>query len=163
MGSFREVLRTLNLMKDEGVFEDYAIAGAMALVFWSEPVPTYDLDVLVFMPPGEGQVLSLDPLYRWAAARGWRVEEEHIVIEGVPTQFVPSPNRLSDEAVSSAEPRDYEGVSVRVVRPEYLVALYLQPGAGTAKRRERAAALLEWPGLNRGLLDEILGRYGLSF
>jgi hypothetical protein len=50
---------------------------------------------------------------------------------------VPSPNPLSDEAVSSAEPRDYEGVSVRVVRPEYLVALYLQPGAGTAKRRER--------------------------
>ena len=47
MGSFREVLRTLNFMKDEGVFEDYAISGAMALVFWTEPVPTYDLDVLV--------------------------------------------------------------------------------------------------------------------
>jgi hypothetical protein len=50
MGSFREALRTLNFMKDEGVFEDYAISGAMALVFWTEPVPTYDLDVLVFSP-----------------------------------------------------------------------------------------------------------------
>ena len=35
MGSFREALLTRNLMKDEGVFEDYAIAGAMALVFWT--------------------------------------------------------------------------------------------------------------------------------
>jgi hypothetical protein len=83
--------------------------------------------------------------------------------EGVPTQFVPSPDELSDEAISAAELRDYEGVSVRVVRPEYLIALCLQPGARTPKRRERAAALLEWPGLNSVLLDEILKKYGLSF
>ena len=67
-------------------------------------------------------------------------QEEHVLIEGVPTQFVPSPNELSDEAISSAKLTDYEGVPVRVVLPEYLVALYLQPGARTAKRRERAAA-----------------------
>ena len=34
-------------MRDEGVIEDYAIAGAMAVLFWVEPIPTYDLDVLV--------------------------------------------------------------------------------------------------------------------
>jgi hypothetical protein len=49
------------------------------------------------------------------------------------------------------------------VRPEYLIALYLEPGARTAKRRERAAALLELPSLDRGLVDEILRRHGLSF
>jgi hypothetical protein len=36
------------------------------------------------------------------------------------------------------------------------------PEARTAKRRERAAMLLEWPGLNRGRLDDILKRHGLS-
>jgi hypothetical protein len=95
MRSFRVALQVLNAMKDEGVIEDYAIAGAIALAFWTEPVATYD--------------------------------------------------------------------RVRVVRPEYLVALYLQPGARTAKRRECAAALLEWPGLNRAALNEILSRHGLSF
>jgi hypothetical protein len=45
--SFEQTLRAINEMKDAGVIEDYAIAGAMALVFWIEPVPTYDLDVLV--------------------------------------------------------------------------------------------------------------------
>ena len=162
MSSFGSALRALNLMKEERVIDEYAIAGAMALVFWVEPVPTYDLDVLVFLPRGEGQVLSLDPLYRWAGARGYPAKEEHILIEGLPTQLVPSPNPLSDEAITSAEIRDYEGVAVRVVRPEYLVALYLQPGADTRKRRERVATLLEWPALNRSLLNEILSRYGLS-
>jgi hypothetical protein len=162
MRSFRAALQVLNTMKDEGVIEDYAIAGAIALAFWTEPVATYDLDVLVFLPPGKGALLSLDPIYRWIKARGFRAKEEHVLIDGVPTQFVPSPNELSDEAISSAKLTDYEGVPVRVVRPEYLVALYLQPGARTAKRRERAAALLELPGLKRAKLDEILNKYGLS-
>lgn len=163
MRSFRAALQVLNTMKGEGVIEDYAIAGAIALAFWTEPAATYDLDVLVLLPAQKGPLLSLDPIYRWTRARGFKAEEEHVLIEGVPTQFVPSPNELSDEAISSASLNDYEGLPVRVVRPEYLVALYLQPGARTAKRRERAAALLELPGLKRAELDEILKRYGLSF
>ena len=57
---------------------------------------------------------------------------------------------------------EYEGVPTRVASPEYLVALYLQPEARTLTRRERAARLVEWPGLNRGRLDAILDKYGLS-
>lgn len=162
MRSFAEALRVVNLMKEEGVIEDYAIAGAMALVFWTEPVPTYDLDVLVFLPPSQGPLVSLDPIYRWAEAHGCPAQEEHVMIEGVPTQFVPAPHALADEAIVSAETLDYEGVPVRVVRPEYLAALYLEPSARTPKRRERAAALLEWPGLDRRLLDEIVSRHGIE-
>jgi hypothetical protein len=76
---------------------------------------------------------------------------------------VPSPNPLGREAIAAASDVDYQGVVVRVVPPEYLIALYLQPQARTARRRERAAMLLELPSLNRPLLDEILGKHGLSF
>ena len=161
--AFADALRALNAIKAEGVIEDYAVAGAMAMVFWTEPVPTYDLDVLVVLRAPAGALVSLEPIYRWAEARGYRAQEEHIVVEGLPTQFVPAPNRLSLEAITSASELDYQGVAVRVVRPEYLVALYLQPQARTAKRRERAAMLLELPSLNRPLVDEILKRHGLSF
>jgi len=85
------------------------------------------------------------------------------VVEGLPTQFVPSPDPLAREAIDTAADIAYEGVVVRVVKPEYLIALYLQPQAKTTKRRERAAMLMELPGLNRGLLDEILNRHGLFF
>jgi hypothetical protein len=95
-------------------------------------------------------------------AKGYPAQEEHVLVEGLPTQFVPSPNELSDEAITSAEELDYEGIRVRVVRPEHLIALYLEPAARTPKRRERAAALLEWPGLNQARLTAILERYGLK-
>ena len=162
MSSFAQALRALNQLKADGVVEDYAIAGAMALLFWAEPVPTYDLDVLAFLPDRATPIVSLDSVYRWAAAKGYAVSEEHLLIEGVPTQIVPSPGPVADEAIQAAATLDYEGIAVRVVRPEYLIALYLLPGAGTRKRRERAAALLELPDLNRGLLDEILSRHGLE-
>jgi hypothetical protein len=57
-------------MMAEGVIEEYAIAGAMAIVFWTEPVPTWDLDVLVFLPPTAGPLVSLEGIYRWTSARG---------------------------------------------------------------------------------------------
>jgi len=161
--AFADTLRVLNTMKAEGVVEEYAIAGAMAIVFWTEPVPTFDLDVLVELHPSAGALVSLDRVYRWAESRGYPAEEEHVVIEGLPTQFLPAPDPLAREAISSAVKVDYEGVVVPVVRPEYLIGLYLHPGARTAKRRERAAMLMELPTLDRQLVDEILRRHGLSF
>ena len=77
------------------------------------------------------------------------MQAEHVLIEGVPVQFLPAYNALADEAIETAATLDYEGVPVRVVRPEYLVALYLEPGARTLKpmtnesrRRPRPSAEL---------------------
>ena len=43
MASFMSALRALNELKASGVIQDYAIGGAMGVVFWTEPVVTYDL------------------------------------------------------------------------------------------------------------------------
>jgi hypothetical protein len=61
--AFADALRALNSIKGERVIEDYAVAGAMAMVFWTEPVPTYDLDVLVLLPAAHGPIVSLGPIY----------------------------------------------------------------------------------------------------
>lgn len=71
MERFRDAIQVLNSMRDEGVIEDYALAGAMAILFWTEPVPTFDLDVLVFLPASGGPPVSLDSIYRWTEARGY--------------------------------------------------------------------------------------------
>ncbi len=162
MPSFADALRVLNDMKDSGVVEDYAVAGAMAMVFWAEPIPTYDLDVLVFLSSDQATIVSLAPLYDWAAGRGYATQAEHVIIEGVPVQFLPAHNSLAEEAIDRAVTLEYEGVPVRVVRPEYLVGLYLEPGARTLKRRERAAALMESSALDRAVLDELLKRFKLE-
>src|SRR6266545_5765277 len=115
MTAFQSALRVLNEMKTAEVVRDYAVAGAMALAFWIEPVPTYDLDVLVFLPPSEQPLVSLGPIYDWASARGYIEKEEHVLIDGLPVQFLPSHHELADEAVRTAETLDYRGVPVRVV------------------------------------------------
>src|SRR4051812_32864216 len=102
MPSFENALRRINEMKAERIIDDYAIAGAMALLFWIEPIPTFDLDVLVILPQAAGTLVSLDPIYRWASDRGYVTEHEHIFIEGVPTQFLPSFGALADEAIRTA-------------------------------------------------------------
>jgi len=162
MASFADALRVLNDMKQARVVEDYAVAGAMAMVFWTEPVPTFDLDVLVFLSGGEGPIVSLAPIYNWAADRGYSTQAEHVIIGGVPVQFLPAHDELADEAIERAATLEYEGVPVRVVRPEYLAALYLEPGARTLKRRERAAALRESSAIDVAALDSLLRRFGLE-
>jgi hypothetical protein len=56
---------------------------------------------------------------------------------------------------------DYEGQPVRVIRAEYLIALYLEPRARTAKRLGRVAVLLEEGNVDRELLNKLLRRYNL--
>ncbi len=163
MASFDKTLRAVNDLKATGIIDEYAIAGAMALMFWIEPVPTFDLDVLVMLPPSGGPLVSLEPIYRWAADRGYTEEHEHVVIEGVPVQFLPSFGALADEAIRTAADRQYQEVELRVVRPEYLIALYLLPSARTEKRRERAAALAGSPDIDRDRLDDVMKRFKLTF
>lgn len=159
--SFAQALRELNGLKSAAIIEDYAIAGAMALVFWTEPVPTYDLGVLVLLPEQGTPLVSLSGIYEWAAAHGYPADAEHVIIAEVPVQFLPAHGELADEAIETAVTLEYEDVPVRVVRPEYLVALYLESSARTAKRRERAAALLEAPGTDRRLVEDLIKRFGL--
>ena len=163
MPTLGDTFKAINDLKARGTIDDYAVAGAMALVFWTEPVATFDLDVLVTLARAGSGLIRLDGIYAWAETHGYPVQAEHILVEGMPTQFLPSPNPLAQEAVTAAVELDYQGVPVRVVRPEYLIALYLEPQAKTHKRRERAGALLDLPNLNRALVDEILERHGLRF
>ena len=149
-------------MRDEGVIEDYAVAGAMAVMFWAEPIPTFDLDVLVFLPSA-GPIVSLAPIYEWANKRGYAAEREHVMVEGVPVQFLPAHDELADEAITHAVIRQYGAVPVKVSRPEYLIALYLEGSARTPKRRERAAALRESGAVDDARLQDLMKRFKLTF
>src|SRR5258708_3771014 len=100
----------------------------MAFLFYIEPVRTYDLDVFIFLPPQSGFIVQIAPLYEELKRRGFLPEREHVMIHGVPVQFLPSYNDLVDEAVEQAVTHDYEGVSVRAISAEHLAALAWQTG-----------------------------------
>jgi hypothetical protein len=155
-----EVIAAINDLKVRGLIQDYAISGAMAQLFWDEAVVTFDLDVLVLLGPVANVLDPLRDVYQWAAELGYRTLAEHIVISDFPVQFLPAPDGLSEEAVRNSATVESDGVAMRVVRPEYLIALWLQAGpASTFRRRERAAKLRESVHLNTDLLADLKARY----
>jgi hypothetical protein len=160
MSTLADVFRVLNELRAERVVEDYAVGGAMAVLFYAEPARTYDLDVFVALPVATDDLLDLSILYGWLRHRGFTPDAEHVLIHGVPVQFLPTYNRLVEEAVKGARELDYDDTMVRVVSPEHLVALALQ--AGGSRRRERAAQLLEAGAVDRAALRAILERHGLE-
>jgi hypothetical protein len=160
VSSLRDVFRTLAEMRTAGVIADYAIGGATAVLFYAEPTRTFDVDVFVTLPgQASGTHMSLDPVYAWAIERGLTVQDEHVMIEGVPVQLLPAYNALLEQAVADARVHDYEGVPARVVGPEHLVALALD--AGGARRRERAWQLLESAEVDRARIRGLLEEHGI--
>ena len=156
----KRTLEILNELEREGAFSRYAIGGAMAATFYTEPVLTFDLDVFVVLSRGTGQLISLAPVYEALRARGYGEEKETVMIEGVPVQFLPAYNALVEEALDQAREIDYEGVPARVLRAEHLIAISLQ--TGRTKDRARVAMLREQASLDLNLLADILKRHHLE-
>lgn len=147
-------------MKREGIVDEYAVGGAMAAAFWAEPTATFDLDVFVKFQ-SSGILVSLQPIYDWAAKRGFPAKDEHIIVAGVPVQVIPAPDGLAAEAVATAVELDYAGQPMRVIRPEYLIALAISGSARTRKRVVRAAQLMDEARLDPDLLEDLVKRYTL--
>src|SRR6266567_5164607 len=66
------------------------------------------------------------------------------------------------EAVREAVTLEVESLPARVIRPEHLIALYLEPSARTRKRLERVATLLDEGTIDRAMLDALLAKHGLT-
>jgi hypothetical protein len=156
-----EVFAAIQRMKDEGLVKEYALGGAMALIFWSEPVATFDVDIFVILDSPE-VLVSLAPIYGWAARQGYPTKAEHIIIAEVPVQVIPAHNAVAVEAIERAVELDYQEQRVRVIRLEYLIAMYLEPNARSQKRLLRVAALLEEGEVDRAALDDLLKRHNLQ-
>jgi hypothetical protein len=160
MSTLADVFRVLDELRREGVVENYAVGGAMAVLFYAEPARTYDLDVFVVLRGAAAGLTDLSALYAWLQDHGHTPDAEHVLIHGVPVQFLPTYNSLVEEAVRNARELSYGETPVRVVAPEHLVALALQ--AGGSRRRERAAQLIEAESVDRAHLGQILDRYRLD-
>ena len=151
----------LNELEKHGVFSRYAIGGAMAATFYTEPFLTFDLDVFVVLPRTPGGLLTLAPLYDALRTRGYSEQEnECIRIEGVPVQFLPAYNTLVEEALNEAQEIMYEDVPARVLRSEHLLAICLQ--TGRSKDRERVRILREQAKLDQNFLADVLRRHQLG-
>ena len=128
-----EVLRSANDLVVAKLIEDWALGGALAAIYYLEPFTTYDADIF-FIPADKGLTAGIPGIYRHLQAQGWQVEGEHLLVRGFPVQFLAA-SGLTEEAIREAEHFEFEGVSAKVFRAEYIVAI--AAGVGRAKDKAR--------------------------
>ena len=83
------------------------------------------------------------------------VGKKHMIIEGIPVQFIPA-NGLEVEAIKTAKEIKYRGVKTKVLRAEYLIALFLK--SGRRKDKEKVNMLLEQTKIDKKKLKKILSQ-----
>ena len=158
----KETLKVINRLKEEGLLEDYAIGGAIAVLKWVEPFFTRDLDVFIILLPEtkDKKLISLSPIHEYLKNKGYTEwVGQWLMIEGVPVEFIPVIG-LSKEAVKNAIETEFEGVKIKVIGPEYLIALLLV--AGRQKDIVKIEMLLREAKVDRNKLQEILNRHSLE-
>lgn len=146
-------------MVKDGVIEQYAIGGAVAAVFYIEPINTNDLDVFFHVTDPKVGLEVLAPLYKYLSALGYKGQREAIDIEGWPVQFLPVFNPLLEEAVAQAREVRFQRTKTRVMQAEHLVAIMLQ--TGRPKDHARIVQFMEHEVVDQERLADILTRHGL--
>ena len=147
-------------MEKDGIIRKYCIGGGIATVFYIEPLLTYDIDIF-FIPSQETKkIMSLSPIYEYLKKKGYKIEKEHVIIEGIPVQFIPVYNELVREAVENSIEIKFKNVKTKVLKVEYLISIMLQ--TFRPKDRERVLRILEETEIDREYLNEILKRHNLK-
>ncbi len=154
-----ETIKIINEMQTAEVFENYALGGASAVIFYTEPIATQDVDIFILIK-NTSDLMILAPIYEYASKHNFSIKAEHIIIADFPVQFLPTFNDLTVEAVLEANQFELENTIVRVMRPEYLVAIMLD--TGRIKDFLRINLFLENDLVNMKELEEILERHDLN-
>lgn len=153
-----DVLRAANELVSAGLIKDYALGGALAAIYYTEPFTTYHADI-IFVASDKTLSAGIPAIYSHLQAKGWRVEREHLVVKGFPVQFLAA-SGLTKEAVDEAKQIEFEGVRAKVFRPEYIIAI--AASVGRYKDLARIEQLMTQARINRTMLDDILQRYSLK-
>ncbi len=146
-------------MHAEGILDNYATGGAIATIYYTEPFATRHVDIF-FIPPEEQGLLLLTPFYDYLTQKGYKTYKEYILIGETPILFIPATTALEKEAVHHAVSVKYKNIQVKILRPEYLFAIFLS--VFRLKDREKIVRLLEQTKIDRKLLSSILRRHRLK-
>ena len=166
----KQTLDVINRLEADGAIRRYAIAGAVAAYNYIEPTLTEDLDLLISFDqksekPQPG-LITLQPVLTQLKRLGYdQFQNEGILIEGWPVQFLPVADDLDAEALAQA--RDTEilipnaggSVNTRLLRAEHLVAIALR--IGRPKDFIRIAQFVEAKSVDLNALRKVLHRHKL--
>jgi hypothetical protein len=153
-----DVLRAANELVSAGLIKDYALGGALAAIYYTEPFATYDADI-IFISSDKTLSAGIPAIYSHLQSKGWHVQRKHLIIKDFPVQFLAA-SGLTEEAVRKAKRIEYDAVPAKVFSPEYIIAI--AASVGRHKDLARIEQLMTQAKVDRALLDDILRRHNLT-
>jgi hypothetical protein len=126
-----KAFKIVNQLRDEGVISKYAVGGAVGAVFYIEPTQTQDIDIFVHLEVQPGSLLvTTTPITNRLKELGYTLwQEDKLVVESWPIQFLPASKQIELEAIEHAiEKRIDDEVSVWVPPAEYLMLIAIDLG-----------------------------------
>ena len=95
MPDIEKTIAVINRMVEAETIENYAPGGATAVIFYTEPIATEDLDVFIHIRPGENVLTEFQPIFDYLGDSGYAVKGGHFYVEGFPVQFLPAGKNCS--------------------------------------------------------------------
>jgi len=156
----KNTLKVINQLLHNGIIKKYAIAGGMAQFYYIEPSATYDLDLVVQIKGEENSLHPLEELYGWAKKNNYKIDREHILIEGIPVQFLLAYNGLLHEALCNALEITIFDEPSSIFGAEYLMAIMLQTGRSID--RERFIRFINEADYDKIFLESLVKKFNLE-
>jgi len=147
-------------MVTSGVIEDYVIGGATALLYYSQPMFTEDIDIFISLKSDSQLIINLEPVYRFLQDKyNAKQEKEYLIIDDIPLQFLVPYDTLSEEAFLNCNSVIWKDVSFKIFNLEYIMGIMIQ--LNKPKYRERLSILLRDNNYNADKLEQILKKHDL--
>ena len=155
----KKTLQKINKLVEIGIIKEYALAGGMAQFYYVEPSVTYDLDLIVNLINNANDLEPLASLYSWANENNYYCEGEHIIVAGIPVQFLLPYNKLVSEALENRVPITLFEEKTFILNAEYLMAIMLQTWRSID--RERLIRFIDEANYDENRFIDILTRFDL--
>lgn len=157
--SMEKIIKVLDDLKDKKLIKDYVIGGATALLFYSTPMLTEDIDVFITIEK-QGLLIDLSDIYTYLKKTyNAKVENEYILIFGNPIQFLMSDDKITTDAIKNANEIKLKGVKFKVFSFEYLISIMLY--LNKPKYRERLLTIKTENKYDAKKLNTLLNKYNL--
>lgn len=159
--SLTEVFAELKAAHEAGVFERYALGGAVGATVYLEPAATEDVDIFVTIrTPAGSRLVTMEPLYAFFLGRGAVVDGERLTIGGWLVQLLPPPTALVEDALEKALHLEVDGATVPVFSQEHLAAIALE--TNRLKDKVRLKQFLDSDTFDHQAFHELAERFGLQ-
>jgi hypothetical protein len=157
--NFSKIIEILDELKKENLVIDYCLGGATALLYYSTPHFTEDIDIFINIKQ-KGLLFSLSDIYEFLKTNYNAKEKgEFILIQGNPIQFLLPGDKLTQEAFDNAEYKNISGKKIKIFSLEHLVAIMLN--LGKQKYISRLQIIKKENKYDENILTKLLVKYNL--